>query len=168
MSAHPRLGIILILFALGGFASAEQGRADASGCSRDFARGTPSQAPDGIPFCASGGDGCYECAYDHRGLSGYDICAEPVDPSTEGGEICTFGVPDIPSWWPDPTAGTFGPDAPPPGDVNPTGTGDDGGGPDPGGGGGDYPGGPYYYGNYVPPNYLYPAPAHRPYNPQAP
>jgi len=161
--------LLVTLLALGGLWTARDAAADASGCSRDFSLGTPSTASDGTPNCAPGGDGCYECAYTHQGLSGYDICAEPVDPGTEGGQICVLGVPAIPSWWPDPVTDTSGPDAPPPGDTNPSGPGDDTGGVDEGGGGdGGGGGGPYYYAAYVPPAYLYPAPHHRPYNPNNP
>src|SRR5580693_2968385 len=112
--------------------AARHAAADASGCVR-FGAGQPATNSDGIPDCSFGGSGCYECAYDHR-TPGYDICSE--DPS---GQImlCVFGVPNIPDWWPDPNPGLPGPDAPPPGDFNPTGNpGDDGGGSDPGGGGG--------------------------------
>jgi hypothetical protein len=164
------LGVLLALITLGAIASSRQASADASGCSRDFSLGTPSTASDGTPNCAPGGKGCYECAYVHNNLSGYDICSEPVDPSTEGGEICVLGVANIPSWWPDPVTGEAGPEAPPPGDSNPSGPGDDNGGPDPGDGGGDPGGlgGPAYYAAYQPPSYLYPVPYHRPYNPNAP
>lgn len=158
----------LVLLALGTLSTPRRGAADASGCSRMFSLGTPSQAADGTPSCGTGGDGCYECAYDHRNLAGYDICAEPVDPGSEGGEICVFGVANIPSWWPDPVTGLPGPDPPPPGDVNPYGPGDDGGGPDPGGGAGGGDGGPYYYGSYVPPAYLYPVQPGRAYRPGGP
>ena len=86
-----RLRLILILAAVAAAFTAPRAFADASGCSRDFARGTPSQASDSTPVCAPGGDGCYECAYDHRNLGGYDLCAEPVDSSTEGGAIAPTG-----------------------------------------------------------------------------
>ncbi len=140
--------------------------ADASGCSH-FSRGQPGTNPqDGVAECLPGGAGCYECAYDHRNLSGYDLCAEPAD-----GDLptCTFDVATIPDWWPDPDPSIPPPDpTPPPGDNNPGGTGDDGGGGDPGdgGGGGDL-GGPYDYAA-IHLSYLYPVTPHRPYNPLVP
>ena len=67
--------LILALVLLCGIARVPASRADASGCSRLASLGTPSTAKDGTPNCAVGGDGCYECAYDHRNLTGYDICA---------------------------------------------------------------------------------------------
>jgi hypothetical protein len=161
--------VLLVLLVAAGVSTARQASADASGCSRDSSLGTPSTASDGTPNCAPGGKGCYECAYVHQNLSGYDICSEPIDPSTEGGQICVFGVPNIPSWWPDPVTGEAGPEPPPPGDSNPSGPGDDNGGADPGYGGDPGGlGGPAYYAAYVPPSYLYPVPYHRPYNPNAP
>jgi hypothetical protein len=168
MSANgARLILALLLFSF--IATVRDAWADASGCSRVFALGTPSTNKDGTPNCAVGGDGCYECAYDHQNLSGYDICAEPVDPATEGIPICAMDVAQIPDWWPDPVADTSPPDQPPPGDTNPSGPGDDGGvGGDPGGGDGGGSGIKYYYSSTVPPAYLYPAPHHRPYNPYAP
>lgn len=161
--------LLLAFVLLASLATGRDARAGASGCSREFSLGTPSTNTDGIPNCISGGDGCYECAYNHQQSSGYDMCAEPVDPSTEGGEICVFAVPQIPDWWPDPVADTSGPDAPPPGDSNPSGPGNDNGGTDEGGGGaGDGGGGYYFYAAYAPPFYLYPAPPHRPYEPHGP
>lgn len=161
--------LVFALVLLSGLASALDALADASGCSRDFTLGSPSTARDGTPDCEGGGKGCYECAYVYQRLSGYDICAEPADPSGEGGPICVFGVPQIPNWWPDPVADSSPPDPPPSGDDNPSGGGDDGGGtPDPGGGGSPDDGGPYYYAAYSPPAYLYPAPPHRPYHPSEP
>ena len=160
------LRLVLVLTVLGSTAVAREARADASGCSRDVSLGKPAQAADGTPVCDPGGDGCYECAYSHRGLGGYDLCAEPVDPSSEGGEICIFGTPNIPNWWPDPNPGILGPDAPPPGDPSPVGgPGDDNGGVDPGAGGSGDGHDPYDYGSYVPPSYLYPAPPASPYRP---
>ncbi|HVR10936.1 MAG TPA: hypothetical protein VMW75_23035 [Thermoanaerobaculia bacterium] len=162
--------LVFALVLLSGVGLSREALADASGCSREFSLGSPSTASDGTPNCAPTGDGCYECAYVHQRLSGYDICAEPADSASEGGPICVLDVPNIPNWWPDPVAGTSPPDPPPPGDGNPSGTGDDGGTVDPGGGGGDAGGGggPYYYAAYQPPAYLYPAPPHRPYNPFVP
>jgi hypothetical protein len=166
-----RTRLVCALALLFGLGPARDTLADASGCSRDFSLGSPSTASDGTPNCAPGGDGCYECAYNHQRSSGYDICAEPADPASEGLPICVLGVPNIPTWWPDPVADSTPPDAPPPGDSNPSGSGDDGGtGGDPGdgGGGGGDGGGPYFYVSYRPPAYLYPAPQHRPYNPYGP
>jgi hypothetical protein len=154
----------LVALVLCGLFAARHAAADAAGCSR-FSGGQASTAPDGIPDCIFGGSGCYECAYDHRRTSGYDICSEDVS----GVILCVFGVTNIPDWWPDPDPRVPGPDAPPPGDLPPDGNpGDDGGGPDPGGGGAPGSGGPYYYGSYVPPSYLYPVARYRPYNPRHP
>jgi hypothetical protein len=164
-ATHLIVALLLLIF----IATVRDARADASGCSRVVTLGTPSTDAYGTPNCGPGGDGCYECAYDHRNLSGYDICAEPVDPATEGMPICELDVAEIPNWWPDPVADTSPPDQPPPGDTNPSGPGDDGGSVDPGDGGGGGGGGiKYYYTSTVPPAYLYPAPHHRPYNPYSP
>lgn len=137
--------------------------ADASGCSR-VSGGQPGTNQDGVAECLPGGTGCYECAYDHQNLSGYDLCAEPAD-----GDLptCTFDVPTIPDWWPDPDPNIRPPDPnPPPGDDNLGGTGDDNGGGDAGGGGNDG-GGPYDY-IAIHLAYLYPVTPHRPYDPLMP
>jgi len=158
------LGVIFAL-ALSFTFLAREAHADASGCSR-FTGGEPGTNPqDGVAECLPGGTGCYECAYVHRNLSGYDLCAEPTNGDLP---ICTFDVPTVPDWWPDPDPTIPPPDTPPPGDQNPGGTGDDGGGTDPGdgGGGGGY-GGPYYY-TAIHLSYLYPVTPHRPYNPRVP
>jgi hypothetical protein len=162
--------LILTLLLVCGLATVRGALANASGCSRDFSLGTPSQASDGTPDCAPGGDGCYECAYTHQNLSGYDICAEPADPEAEVLPTCALDVANIPNWWPDPVADSSPPgDQPPPGDSNPSGPGDDGGGFDAGGGGGGGGGGdPYPYSSIAPPSFLYPPPHHRPYNPNSP
>jgi hypothetical protein len=50
-----------------------------------------------LPFCDSGGTGCYECCVALEDQSGWLFCTEVV-----GNVNCSGKTTEFPDWWPDP------------------------------------------------------------------
>lgn len=118
-----------------------------------------------LPYCESGGTGCYECCVAEQDQSGWLFCTEVL-----GNVNCSAKQTEFPDWWPDPDPtdhGQPGDNLPPGTDPPTTWTGDDNGGADPGDGGGGFDCGAdchYDYGAHRP-TYGKLVPKHQAYRP---
>jgi hypothetical protein len=137
----PILLAVVICGGLGSPAAQANLPPGVDGCSF-FTGGQAARRQDGsdMPFCQSGGNGCYECCVTMQDQSGWKFCVEVA-----GNVFCSGVETQFPDWWPDPDPGDHGipGDQLPPGTDPPSGWTDDPNN-DLGGGGG-YGGGPYYY-----------------------
>lgn len=129
-----------------------------------FTGGQAAERQDGsnLPFCQTGGSGCYECCVTEQDQSGWLFCTE-----VSGNVFCSGKQTEFPDWWPDPDPGDHGMpgDQLPPGTEPPADWTDDGGGGDLGGGGGYSGGGctgycfdgthPHHYGRLAPKHAAY-------------
>jgi hypothetical protein len=161
------LPILLAVAISGGFGTAAAHAnlpPGVDGCNY-FSGGQAGIRDDGsnLPYCQSGGNGCYECCVTEQDQSGWLFCTEV------GGNVGCSGVTtEFPDWWPDPDPTDHGQ----PGDNLPSGTEppadwtDDGGGGDLGGGlGGDGGCGGYCFDGTHPHHYGKLVPKHAAYQP---